>query len=56
VFRWIWSGVPWNEAAKRLYGGAGSFGNEAAMRVAPAGVFCQSIRILRVHSIVYDHE
>ena len=40
VFRWIKSGVAWNEAAKRLYGGAGSYGNGAAMRVAPVGVFC----------------
>ncbi len=39
VFSWIKSGVPWNEAAKRLYGGAGSYGNGAAMRVAPVGVF-----------------
>jgi poly(ADP-ribose) glycohydrolase ARH3 len=40
VFRWIRSGVAWNEAAKRLFGGAGSYGNGAAMRVAPVGVFC----------------
>ena len=39
VFRWIKSGVAWNEAAKRLYGGAGSYGNGAAMRVAPVGLF-----------------
>ena len=39
VFRWIKSGVPWDEAAKRLYGGAGSYGNGAAMRAAPVGVF-----------------
>ncbi|MFQ6064374.1 MAG: ADP-ribosylglycohydrolase family protein [Candidatus Bathyarchaeia archaeon] len=39
VFRWIRSGVPWNEAAKRLFGGAGSYGNGAAMRVAPVGLF-----------------
>ena len=39
VFRWIRSGVAWNEAAKRLFGGAGSYGNGAAMRVAPVGVF-----------------
>ena len=38
VFRWIKSGVAWNEAAKRLFGGAGSYGNGAAMRVAPVGV------------------
>jgi len=39
VFKWIRSGVAWNEAAKRLFGGAGSYGNGAAMRVAPVGVF-----------------
>jgi len=39
IFRWIKSGVAWNEAAKRLFGGAGSYGNGAAMRVAPVGVF-----------------
>lgn len=39
VFRWIKSGVPWNEASKKLFGGAGSLGNGAAMRVAPIGLF-----------------
>ena len=39
VFEWIRSGVAWNKAAKRLFGGAGSYGNGAAMRVAPVGVF-----------------
>ena len=34
----IKSGIAWNEAAKRLYGGMGSFGNGAAMRVAPVGL------------------
>lgn len=38
VFEWIKSGVAWNQAAKRLFGGAGSYGNGAAMRVAPVGV------------------
>ena len=38
VFRWIRSGVDWSQAAKRLFGGAGSYGNGAAMRVAPVGV------------------
>ena len=38
VFRMIRSGIAWNEAAKRLYGGMGSFGNGAAMRVAPIGL------------------
>lgn len=40
VFRWIRSGVAWNEAARRLFGGEGSYGNGAAMRVAPVGLFC----------------
>ena len=39
VFRMIKSGVAWNEAARQLYGGMGSFGNGAAMRVAPVGLF-----------------
>lgn len=38
VFRMIKSGVPWDEAAKRLFSGAGSYGNGAAMRVAPVGL------------------
>ncbi|MEM1514607.1 MAG: ADP-ribosylglycohydrolase family protein [Candidatus Bathyarchaeia archaeon] len=38
VFGLIKSGVPWKEAAKKLFGGAGSFGNGAAMRVAPVGL------------------
>jgi poly(ADP-ribose) glycohydrolase ARH3 len=38
VFRWIKSGVAWDEASKRLFGGAGSHGNGAAMRVAPIGL------------------
>jgi poly(ADP-ribose) glycohydrolase ARH3 len=38
VFRWIKSGVPWNEASKKLFGGTGSLGNGAAMRVAPIGL------------------
>jgi len=38
VFRLIKSGVPWSEAAKSLFGGQGSFGNGAAMRVAPVGL------------------
>jgi len=39
VLRWIKSGVAWNEASKRLFGGSGSYGNGAAMRVAPVGLF-----------------
>jgi poly(ADP-ribose) glycohydrolase ARH3 len=39
VFKWIESGVPWDKAAAKLFGGRGSYGNGAAMRVAPIGLF-----------------
>ena len=32
-------GRPWREAARSLFNGSGSFGNGAAMRVAPLGAF-----------------
>ena len=38
IFRMIKNGEPWDKAARKLYGG-GSFGNGAAMRIAPIGVF-----------------
>jgi ADP-ribosylglycohydrolase len=39
VLRAIASGTPWSEAARRLFGGQGSLGNGAAMRVAPLGAY-----------------
>jgi len=33
-------GISYEEAAQRLFGGTGSYGNGAAMRVAPVGLFC----------------
>jgi ADP-ribosylglycohydrolase len=36
----IRAGMPWREAAGRLFGGEGSCGNGAAMRVAPLGAYC----------------
>ena len=39
VFRLIEQGTPWDLAARSLFGGRGSFGNGAAMRVAPAALF-----------------
>lgn len=33
------NGAPWTEAAQGLFGGQGSFGNGAAMRVGPIGLF-----------------
>ncbi|MGB9920184.1 MAG: ADP-ribosylglycohydrolase family protein [Moorellales bacterium] len=38
VFRRIKSGAPWDRAAEEIYPG-GSFGNGAAMRAAPVGLF-----------------
>ncbi|MEM2866831.1 MAG: ADP-ribosylglycohydrolase family protein [Candidatus Hadarchaeales archaeon] len=38
IFSMVRRGVPWNEASRRLFGGMGSFGNGAAMRVAPVGL------------------
>lgn len=38
VFRKIKAGFPWDQAAEKIYPG-GSFGNGAAMRVAPVGLF-----------------
>ncbi|HLY25337.1 MAG TPA: ADP-ribosylglycohydrolase family protein [Aggregatilineales bacterium] len=37
LFQEIREGVPWREAAGHLFDGQGSFGNGAAMRVAPVG-------------------
>lgn len=41
VFRMLRAGTPWQEAARSLYGGQGSFGNGAAMRVAPVALFAR---------------
>ncbi|MHB9110370.1 MAG: ADP-ribosylglycohydrolase family protein [Armatimonadota bacterium] len=35
----IGGGVPWHEAARLMFGGQGSYGNGAAMRVAPLGAY-----------------
>ena len=39
VFGLMRQGVPWDQAARSLFGGAGSYGNGAAMRVAPVALF-----------------
>ena len=39
ILREIGAGVPWREAASGAFGGSGSFGNGAAMRVAPLGAY-----------------
>ena len=53
VFRMIKSGIPWFEAAKRLYGGTGSYGNGAAMRVAPAGL-CYYDNLEKMRKAAYN--
>lgn len=40
VFAAIRAGAPWDEPARELFGGSGSFGNGGAMRAAPAGLLC----------------
>jgi poly(ADP-ribose) glycohydrolase ARH3 len=44
VFGHLERGVPWDRAATSLFGGAGSFGNGGAMRVAPVALFAGDIR------------
>lgn len=44
VFRLVSSGVPWPEATRACFQGLGSFGNGAAMRVAPVGLAATSLR------------
>jgi poly(ADP-ribose) glycohydrolase ARH3 len=39
VFRLLGEGVPWNQASSKLFGGRGSAGNGAAMRVTPVALF-----------------
>ncbi len=39
VFDAVLRGVPWEEAAGRQFGGAGSYGNGGAMRVAPVALW-----------------
>ncbi|SFQ72063.1 poly(ADP-ribose) glycohydrolase ARH3 [Amycolatopsis arida] len=44
VFELIDNGTPWRAAASAAFGGAGSFGNGAAMRVAPVALVTTSAR------------
>jgi poly(ADP-ribose) glycohydrolase ARH3 len=59
------SGISYAEAARTLFGGLGSFGNGAAMRIAPVGLFfhsaaelyeevCASAEVTHAHSIGVD--
>jgi poly(ADP-ribose) glycohydrolase ARH3 len=61
VFRLIQGGESWDQAAAKLYGG-GSFGNGAAMRIAPVGVLYyddptqMKATALRSSQITHAHE
>lgn len=39
VFAQLAAGVPWDQAGRTLFDGAGSYGNGAAMRVAPVALY-----------------
>lgn len=66
VFEALSQGVPWHRAAESLYGGEGSYGNGAAMRVVPAALFAlpdasrvadlarQSAMITHTHPLAID--
>jgi poly(ADP-ribose) glycohydrolase ARH3 len=42
--------IPYPDAAKSLFGGQGSFGNGAAMRIAPLGLFFYDSPVLYEHA------
>ncbi len=57
--------IPYSEAARRLFGGQGSFGNGAAMRIVPVGLFffqdenlydraCASSEVTHTHPLGMD--
>jgi poly(ADP-ribose) glycohydrolase ARH3 len=62
VFALLAKGVPWDRAGATLFGGRGSFGNGAAMRVAPVALFASpDIRLAgdmaaRSACITHTHE
>lgn len=62
IFRAIADGADWQEPARRLFDGAGSYGNGAAMRVAPVALFASHdldrvVRLARqTASITHTHE
>jgi poly(ADP-ribose) glycohydrolase ARH3 len=59
------TGISYSEAAQGLFGGKGSFGNGAAMRIVPVGLFfhdspylydqaCASARVTHAHPVGMD--
>lgn len=62
IFEALRKGARWDEPATRLFGGAGSFGNGAAMRAAPAGLaahpdFPKVVELARAQArITHAHE
>lgn len=57
VFRRILGGDRWDEPARGMFGGSGSFGNGAAMRSAPAALFAhpdvtRAVEVARTQALV----
>lgn len=59
IFALLQKGVPYDEAARRVFGGEGSFGNGGAMRVAPAGLWefrdLDRVKLLSERTAVITH-
>ncbi|MFX0096600.1 MAG: ADP-ribosylglycohydrolase family protein [Candidatus Hodarchaeota archaeon] len=53
VFNLIISGEKWNKASMSLFGGSGSFGNGASMRIAPIGLLYHK-DFRRMRSVAYS--
>lgn len=62
IFQLLRQGISWDQAGRMLFGGRGSFGNGAAMRVAPVALVCfhdveQMILVAQQQaSITHAHE
>lgn len=59
IFGKLERGVPWHEASTSLFGGSGSYGNGAAMRVAPVALFAHpdthTVASLARHTAIITH-
>jgi poly(ADP-ribose) glycohydrolase ARH3 len=59
ALKMIREGENWKEASKKLFGGEGSYGNGAAMRIAPVGLFyyddTDALREVAYNSSIITH-
>ena len=62
VLKMLSEGVSWKEASRKIFGGEGSYGNGAAMRIAPVGLLyhenAEKLRevAFKVSEITHAHE